>query len=140
VTEWFGKLTRQLRALRSLLKLRPRGARSDRSRALDILDDRIDHPIREEDQHQRWDQAAAVRMLVERTQDLRALYANIGYFPEVDRACTRLLQELKGLIRAEITDFAAFQGALEMARDRLLQEEGGHRKPAAAGHSLSTAV
>jgi hypothetical protein len=140
LTEWLGKLTRQLSVLCSLLKLRPPGAPSDRSSALDILDNRIDHAIQADYQDQRWDRAAAVRMLVERTQDLRALYGNIGYFPEVDRACTQLLQELKGLIRAEITDFAAFQGALKGARDRLLQEEGGHRKPAAAGHSLSNAV
>jgi hypothetical protein len=140
LAEWLGKLTRQLSVFRSLLKLPPAEAPDDLPSRQDILDSRTDQVAREDDHDKRWDRAAAVRMLVERTQELRALYGTIGYFPEVDRVCTKLLQELKGLIRAEITDFAAFQDALKVARDRLFQAEAGHRTPASAGHSLASVV
>jgi hypothetical protein len=59
-----------------------------------------------------WDEETALRILVEETPELAALYGRLGYLPEVERDAGRIAGELKGLIRAEIPDFAAFDAAL----------------------------
>ena len=66
----------------------------------------------EEPQDDDWDEDAALRALVEETPELAALYGRLGYLPDVEREAARIVGELKGLIRAEIPDFAAFDAAL----------------------------
>jgi hypothetical protein len=59
-----------------------------------------------------WDEDAALREAVDATPELRALYGRLGYLPEVEREAERIVGEIKGLVRAEIPDFAAFGAAL----------------------------
>lgn len=59
-----------------------------------------------------WDEDTALRRLVDETPELRAVYARLGYLPEVEREAERIVGEVKGQIRAEIPDFEAFVAAL----------------------------
>jgi hypothetical protein len=115
------------------MKLPAPEALDDFPATLDMGDNHTDQVAQEDDPEASWDRAAAVQRLVERTQELRTLYGRIGYFPELEAASTQLLRELKGLVRAEITDFGAFGAALKEACNRLWQGEIGHGMRAPAG-------
>ncbi|HEX7184909.1 MAG TPA: hypothetical protein VF756_23990 [Thermoanaerobaculia bacterium] len=69
------------------------------------------------------DEEAELRRTVDGSEELLALYARLGDLPQVERECERLLAGLKGLIRAEIPDFAAFEAALA----QLEKEQDGFR-------------
>lgn len=66
-----------------------------------------------------WDEEAALRETVDATPELRALYGRLGYLPEVEREAERIVGEIKGLVRAEIPDFAAFGAALSEVEAQL---------------------
>ena len=68
-----------------------------------------------------WDEDAALRRQVDETPELRALYGKLGSLPEVEREAERIVAELKGLIRAEVPDFAAFDAALAEAEAQLAE-------------------
>jgi hypothetical protein len=70
-----------------------------------------------------WDGEAELRRAVDGNEELLALYARLGDLPQVERECERLLAGLKGLVRAEIPDFAAFEAALA----QLEKEQEGFR-------------
>ncbi len=61
------------------------------------------------------DEPAELRRVIEETPDLRALYARIGFPPDLERDCQRILAELVGMVRTEIPDFAAFRAAVAEA-------------------------
>src|ERR1700760_4261270 len=54
------------------------------------------------------DEPAELRRTIDETPELRALYARIGFPPDVERDCQRILADLIGMVRTEIPDFAAF--------------------------------
>jgi len=56
-----------------------------------------------------WDGEGEVRRLIGSTEEVRALYERLGYFPDLAWKAEGFVGELKGLIRAEIPDFAAFR-------------------------------
>ena len=62
-----------------------------------------------------WDLDAAVYRLVRHSDDLRALYATLGYDLEVEAQVGQILEALKGMIRTEIPDFTALWGVLTEA-------------------------
>lgn len=66
-----------------------------------------------------WDEDAALRRQVDETPELRSLYGKLGSLPEVEREAERITGDLKGLIRAEVPDFAAFDAALTEAEAQL---------------------
>lgn len=66
-----------------------------------------------------WDAHEEVRKLVERNDELKALYKKLGYSPHIERQSREVIRGLKDLLRTEILDFAAFQ--------RVLNEVGGVR-------------
>ena len=53
--------------------------------------------------------------LIGRTPELRDLLARLGYNPRLETESARLMAGLKSSIRAEITDYAAFQSAVAAA-------------------------
>ncbi len=61
------------------------------------------------------DEPAELRRTIDETPELRALYARIGFPPEVERDCQRILTDLIGMVRTEIPDFAAFRAAVAEA-------------------------
>jgi hypothetical protein len=65
-----------------------------------------------------------LRRRVDETPELRSLYAKLGSLPEVEREAGRIAAELKGLIRAEVPDFAAFDAALTEAAAQLAGPSG----------------
>lgn len=60
----------------------------------------------------------AVESIVAANADLARVFATFGYRPEAEAEATRLLAEMKSMIRAEITDFSAFRAALREASKR----------------------
>ena len=67
----------------------------------------------------RWDGVEELRKAIERTDELRALYAKLGYSPYVERESRRIVNELKSLVSAEISDFAYFREyALELQKPK----------------------
>ncbi len=61
------------------------------------------------------DEPAELRRTIDETPELRALYARIGFPPDVERDCQRILADLIGMVRTEIPDFAAFRAAVTEA-------------------------
>lgn len=59
-----------------------------------------------------------VENIVGANPELARLFATFGYRPEAEAEAARLLAEMKSMIRAEITDFAAFRAALQEASKR----------------------
>jgi hypothetical protein len=79
----------------------------------------------QEDRAESWDENAALRRTVDETPELRELYGKLGSLPEVEREAERILGEVKGLIRAEIPDFAAFGAALGEVEAQLAAPSAG---------------
>lgn len=65
------------------------------------------------------DEAAELRRAVDGSAELRGLYAKLGFPPDVEDDCRRILDGLEGLIRTEIPDFAAFRAAVLEAEQGL---------------------
>jgi hypothetical protein len=61
------------------------------------------------------DEPAEVRRLIGETPELRALYARIGFPPDVERDCQRVLANLLEMVRTEIPDFTTFRAAVAEA-------------------------
>jgi hypothetical protein len=87
-------------------------AATARSRRLAAAPSAGQAPAAPEPVEEAWDESSALRQAVDETPELRALYGKLGSLPEVEREAARLLREIRGLIRAEIPDFAAFDAAL----------------------------
>jgi len=82
-----------------------------------------------------WDAHEEVRKLVERNDELKALYRKLGYSPYIERQSREVIRGLKDLVRTELSDFAAFQRAVEGVRfadrshlDELLAARGDKGK------------
>jgi hypothetical protein len=69
-----------------------------------------------------WGIDEELRKLIESSAELRSLYAQLGYSPEVDRKVEQLLNDMKMLIRAEVPDFTAFQRAIREAQEQLNEQ------------------
>jgi hypothetical protein len=80
------------------------------------------------------DAPVELRRTIEESPELRALYGRIGFPPEVEQACERILGELVGMVRTEIPDFAAFRAAVAEA------ERGLAGAPDAGGAFLAEDV
>jgi hypothetical protein len=65
------------------------------------------------------DEPAELRRTIAENPELCALYGRIGFPPEVEQACERILGELVGMVRTEIPDFAAFRAAVAEAQQGL---------------------
>ncbi len=65
------------------------------------------------------DEAAELRRTVDASAELRGLYAKLGFPPDVEEDCRRILDGLEGLVRTEIPDFAAFRAAVTEAQKGL---------------------
>jgi len=74
------------------------------------------------------DEPVDLRGLIDGTEELRGLYGRIGFPPEIEHACERILGRLEALVRTEIPDFAAFRAAVADAGRGL--EGPGVRFPA----------
>jgi len=62
--------------------------------------------------------ARSVESIVAANPELARLFASFGFRPDADAEAARILDSMKSLIRAEITDFAAFRAALQEAAKR----------------------
>ena len=62
--------------------------------------------------------AQSVESIVAANPELARLFASFGYRPDADAEAVRILDAMKSLIRAEITDFKAFRAALQEAAKR----------------------
>jgi hypothetical protein len=62
---------------------------------------------------------AEVLQLIASVPELRALYAALGYFPELEPQAAQMLRELNMLIRTEIPDFAAFYRVMHHTQTHL---------------------
>lgn len=71
------------------------------------------------------DEAAELRHAVDGNAELRSLYARIGFPPDVEGDCRRILDGLEGLVRTEIPDFAAFRSAVLEAEQGLAGDTEG---------------
>ncbi|HEV2854766.1 MAG TPA: hypothetical protein VHC97_18375 [Thermoanaerobaculia bacterium] len=77
------------------------------------------------------DEAAELRRTITGSAELRGLYARLGFPPDVEEDCRRILDGLEGFVRTEIPDFDAFRAALSeaieaqqgLAEGRFLTEE-----------------
>jgi hypothetical protein len=68
--------------------------------------------------------------LIASVPELRALYASLGYSPELESQATRLLRELNALIRTEIPDFAAFSRVMHHTQMHLKESMPTQNAPA----------
>jgi hypothetical protein len=71
------------------------------------------------------DEPADLRRTIDETPELRALYARIGFPPDVERDCQHILAGLVGMVRTEIPDFAAFRAAVAEAERGLAASSSG---------------
>src|SRR5436853_3531174 len=87
------------------------------------------------------DEPADLCRTIDETPELRALYARIGFPADVERACRRVLDDLLGLVRTEIPDFAAFRAAVtEAERGLAASAPGSEARFLAEDVELLTAV
>ena len=60
-----------------------------------------------------WECDQAVRDLIDSEAGIRKLYADLGFYPQIEWRLDRLVRQMKGQIRAEVPDFASLQAVLK---------------------------
>jgi hypothetical protein len=73
---------------------------------------------------------AEAQQLIASVPELQALYAALGYSPQLESQATRLLRELSALIRTEIPDFAAFYRVMHHTQTHLKESMPTQNAPA----------
>src|SRR5262245_36092127 len=77
---------------------------------------------------------ADVQQLIASVPELRALYATLGYAPDLERQATQLVDELIALINTEIPDFAAFYRVVHHTQTHLKEAPPTPETPARLLH------
>jgi hypothetical protein len=71
------------------------------------------------------DEVTELHRTVDGSAELRGLYAKLGFPPDVEGDCRRILEGLEGLVRTEIPDFATFRAAVLEAERGLAEDTEG---------------
>jgi len=76
-----------------------------------------------------WERDQTVRDLIDSEAGIRKLYADLGFYPQIEWRLDRLIRQMKGQIRAEVPDFASLRAVLKGILTQRGKEGNGGADP-----------